>query len=299
MSLSRIQHTESPIEEIKYPGLDDFNVKIYLKRDDLLPGILSGNKARKLYFNIHHYFESGFKSIVTIGGAYSNHLLAMSKVCREMGIPLTVLVRGEEPEKLSEVLEMCLINGAKIVWIDRASFRKRYLHEQIFHWLKSESLVHPALWVPEGGNNEFGALGCQRIIEEINRPFDYFCLPCGTGSTMAGCLRLLNNRAYCIGISVLKMGYGMRMNVAQLSDRLQSQNRHWHIEKGFHFGGYAKVTEGLTEFRKNVHDISNGSWLPDLTYNSKAFFGVIESVKSGVIAPGSTIVYLVTQSSSN
>lgn len=282
----------SPLESVSHPLLNNRGLSLYLKRDDLIPGILSGNKFRKLLWNLREMKRLGCTGILTPGGAWSNHLLAVSRAGAACGFRTTALVRGENPKQLSPVLEECLGNGMKIRWLDRSEYRNRDNPSAIAGWLRSCDVG--TWWVPEGGSNIHGVLGARSIPQEIQTPFDYLCLPSGTGGTLAGCIAGCARRAYTIGFPVMKGGEFLYKPVNNWLEKLGITNTGWHLDTRFHFGGYAKSTTELDYFISEISD--RLGFQPDKVYNAKALFGLFTLIREGHFPPGTRIVYIVTQS---
>lgn len=284
----------SPIEEIMIPDFQSRGVRLLLKRDDKIPGILNGNKYRKLRLNLLNAREEGYQSLATCGGAYSNHLLALSVAGKEFGFDTFGFVRGEEPKKRSSVLKKCEKNGMVISWVGRAQYRMRESPEFPISWMAD--ICEDAYWVPEGGTNKLAVASCSHIVDEIDEDFDYLCLPCGTGGTFAGCLSSLVNRAYGIGIPVLKGGEYLTGEIKKWLSIMGVNNNSWHLDARFHFGGFAKTSNALVDFAERFFKASNYTYKPDLVYNAKALYGVFQLVREGAIPQGAKVIYLVTQS---
>ena len=157
-NLNNIFSLPSKLEllDLSYWGVN--NHTVYVKRDDQIHAIVSGNKWRKLKYNLQHYFSGSYNGIVTFGGAYSNHILATSYVADKCSIPLSLIIRGDRPKVLSSTLKACKKLGANLHFVSREDYRKKE-HQRIF--FKEQ---YPNFFlIPEGGANRFGREGCGRI----------------------------------------------------------------------------------------------------------------------------------------
>ena len=68
----------SPVHQIKNKLFDEQGLEVFIKRDDLIHPIISGNKWRKLKYVLQQARTENKNHLVTFGGAYSNHLLAVA-----------------------------------------------------------------------------------------------------------------------------------------------------------------------------------------------------------------------------
>lgn len=291
---SLVKGHPSPTEELTSSFFKNRGIRFLLKRDDKIPGVLNGNKFRKLRLNLINARSERYGRLATCGGAYSNHLLAVSKAGNEFGFETFGFVRGEEPAKRSPVLMECEGNGMNISWVSRGQYRMKDNLEIPMEWMAN--VCSDAYWIPEGGTNQLAVNSCKEIVGEITEDFDFICMPCGTGGTFAGCLSGLKNRGYGIGIPVLKGGEYLTFEIKKWLGRVGVENRFWHLDSRFHFGGFAKTNRELEAFVENFYSLSSGAYKPDLTYNAKALFGVLQLIQEMAIPSGSTVIYVVTES---
>tara|TARA_B100000965_G_C19563006_1_gene745453 strand:+ start:1255 stop:1776 length:522 start_codon:yes stop_codon:yes gene_type:complete len=168
----------SPLNKLDLSNFG-INNEVYIKRDDLIHPIVSGNKWRKLKHNISYVKSSNFKGVISQGGAYSSHIQALSYVCYLKGIKCVLIIRGEEPKEKNDILNQCLKYGAKLHFCSRANYSKN-------EWIndfKNEN--YPSFFlIPEGGANEYGIKGCRDIIDEIKIDFDEIYCEVGSGATL-------------------------------------------------------------------------------------------------------------------
>lgn len=281
----------SEVELCHYSGFEKWGIRVWLKRDDHIHGELSGNKFRKLRWNLRHIQEMGYRSILTIGGAWSNHLLAVSIAGRQFGLKTIGLVRGEEPRIRNPILSRCVANGMEVEWLDRETYRNRADPRAVGEWLIR--IGGGAYWLPEGGSNKLSLLGAREIVDEIPIKFDYLCVPCGTGGTMAGCIWGSLGRGYVIGFPVMRNGQFLRNDIRSYLRSVNVNQTSWRLEDRFHFGGYARWTNRLRDFQHRF--AAETGFCPEWVYTAKALFGLETLCRERAIPEGSTVIYIVTQ----
>jgi 1-aminocyclopropane-1-carboxylate deaminase/D-cysteine desulfhydrase-like pyridoxal-dependent ACC family enzyme len=265
----------TPLQEITLAG-----VRLLVKRDDLIHPLVPGNKWRKLKYNLAAARAAGHDTLLTFGGAYSNHIHAVASAGKLFGFHTIGVIRGEEHLPHNEVLRHAVDCGMTLTYVDRAAYRHK---EALF-----AEFADRAYLLPEGGTNDLAVRGCAELVAEIDEPFDYLCCPVGTGGTLAGVVVGLAGRAHAVGFSVLKGGGFLRDTVRTLvGDR-----DNWSIELDYHFGGYARETAELRAF---VDDFTATHGIPlDHVYTGKMMYGVVDQIRAGRFAPGTTIVAVHT-----
>jgi 1-aminocyclopropane-1-carboxylate deaminase len=241
---------------------------------------VESNKPRKLKYNLLAAAHEGHHTLVTFGGAYSNHLRATAQAGRLHGFATIGLVRGEQRLPLNPVLRFATEQGMQLTYVDRAAYRRKEVPPGLpEHYL-----------IPEGGSNELAVQGCAELGEELD--FDVVTVPVGTGGTLAGLAAgLPHGRA--LGFSVLKGGDFLRDDVAALQRRTFGATRgRWSIETGFHFGGYAKTPPQLMDF-VDAFEASHGLRL-DPIYTGKMMFGLATLIEQGAFSQRERICALIT-----
>ena len=284
----RLRFPPSPTRDIaKRLGIDSAQVGLLLNRDDLIDFEITGNKYRKLKYNCGEIARLGFPLVVTVGGAYSNHLLAMAVAGARFGFSTVGLVRGEEHLPLNEILAEASRRGMSIRYIDRSRYRDRN-SDRFLHWIHDE-YGPDCFYVPEGGSNCLGLKGAGEIVAEITDPFDVICCSCGTGGTLAGIVTALPPQARAIGFSVLKGGEFLFSDVQRLLASCgQVASGPWEINTEFHFGGFAKQPQELLDF---VADFAAWTGIDlDPVYEGKMMFGLLAMIRRGDFPSGTTIV---------
>ena len=282
-----------------YASLDsldchDLGVRLQVLRLDSYCPDMSGNKLFKLKYNIIEALERGCQQVVSFGGAYSNHIHALAMAGQVYGIKTIGIIRGEKTEPLNPTLADAQAAGMTLLYISREEYRLRD-HPEYLRKLKDR--YAPCMLIPEGGSNSFGMKGCGEILDHIHHhigmDYDFLALPCGTGATMAGLLCALPEGKRIIGFSVLKAGDHLEREVLGfLKDLAVKHKVQWHIEQGYHCGGYARVNQALASFVEDFEARHNISL--DHIYTGKCFFGLFDLIRKKTIPEGSRIVAIHT-----
>jgi 1-aminocyclopropane-1-carboxylate deaminase len=277
-----IQLPPSPLQQINDPILKDFPVKLYIKRDDLIHPEITGNKWRKLKYNLIEAREKGYNSLMTFGGAFSNHIYATSAAGKEFGFETTGLIRGEELTPTSnEILMFSKINGMNLIFMPRLNYGFK---DKISREYKKDFYV-----IPEGGSNEFCIKGVVEMMDEIYAEItpDYVCVAAGTGGTLAGIATGLRGETEALGFAVLKDKGLLYPAVARLTDA------EFDITTEYIFNNYGKTTpelmEFIMEFEKRNPDIKL-----EQVYTGKMMYGVYDMIQKGEFKENSTICVIHT-----
>ncbi len=262
----------SPVEQVHDERL---SVRLFLKRDDLIHPDLPGNKWRKLKYNLAAAREQGHDTLLTFGGAYSNHLRATAAAGHLFGFHTIGIVRGEEHLPLNPVLRFAVERGMKLSYVDRSAYRLKQPPPGDYYL------------IPEGGTNSLAVKGVAELAAELD-PYDYVCVAVGTGGTLAGLAHgLKTGRA--LGFAVLKGGEFLNDAVAEL---LPEPRDNWAIDTSFHFGGYAKRPPELLAF---VEDFRSRHGIAlDPIYTGKMMYGIYALDARGFFAPGATVCAVIT-----
>lgn len=276
----------SPIHPLKSPLLEQKGLRLLIKRDDLIHPIVSGNKWRKLQFNLEEAIRQGHSTVVSFGGAYSNHIHALAEAAPAYGLKAIGVIRGEAPTVYSSTLVFAQAKGMTLSFIDREHYKEK--NSPIFiENLRAQ--YGPIYLIPEGGANANGAKGCEAIVQELPQDYDVVCVACGTGTTLAGMVNALPLGKKAIGFSALKGGAFLENDVSTL---LTQPSLHWRIETQYSFGGYAKWTPELITF---IAKFEEEHQVPlEHVYTGKLFYGLIELIKKDHFLPGTTIVAIHT-----
>lgn len=285
---SLISYTSPPIQEVKAGFLEEAGVRLLVRREDLNHPFVSGNKWWKLKYNLARASALGVDTLLTVGGAYSNHVYSVAAAAHALGLKSIGVIRGEEALPLNATLRFATERGMTIHYISRQAFREKSAPEFVERLREQYGSFY---FIQEGGTNELAVQGCrelgERLMNEVE--FDIVCLPVGTGGTLAGIVHALRRNQQAIGFSVLKNGGFLEEEVRKwLSPGV---NASWRIETAFDFGGYAKTTQELREFIR-FQEVTNQLPL-DPVYTAKTLYGILELVRRGEIR-SKTILMLHT-----
>ena len=279
-----IQLPPSPLQLIDDPLLKDYSVKLYIKRDDLIHPEITGNKWRKLKYNLIEAREKGFKSLMTFGGAFSNHIYATSAAGKEFGFETTGIIRGEELTATSnEILMFSKINGMDLIFLPRLNYGFK---DKITRQYKDDFYV-----IPEGGSNEFAIKGVVEMMDEIYAEItpDVVCVAAGTGGTLAGIITGLRGETKALGFAVLK-DKGLMYNFVS---KLLTVEKEFNIINDYIFGNYGKTTLELIKFIIEFEK-RNPSIKLEQVYTGKMMFGVYDMIQKGKFKEGTTICVIHT-----
>ena len=278
---------KSIIQKITLPGVELFN-SVFIKRDDLIHPQISGNKWRKLKHNIREAQRIGHNTIITFGGAYSNHIYATAAAGKLFGFDTIGIIRGEEHLPLNGTLSFARNNGMKIVYLNRTDYRRR--NETEFQKRMAAEYGYPYI-VPEGGTNKLALKGVAEIYDEINFEFDVICSAVGSGGTLAGLISRSKKMHRVIGFTALKNADYLRGIISALVEEGSDKTfRNWELKLDYHFGGFAKITRGLIVFM-NEFERLNGIEIEPI-YTAKMLFGLKEMIAAGNIKAGERVVVL-------
>lgn len=287
---SKLKALPTPIVKLESSFLKNHKISLYVKRIDLIHPHISGNKWFKLYYNLLEAENLGKNTLLTFGGAYSNHIYATAAAGNEYGFNTIGIIRGEEYLPLNPTLKFAEDCGMDIHYINRTQYRNK---AKVVYITELKNTFGDFYLLPEGGTNSLSVKGCSEIIGKIDIDFDYICTPCGTGGTLAGLIFGLNSRCKAIGFSVLKGGEFLINDVKNLLYNYKiNQYNNWEIKFDYHFGGYAKITKELIDFVK-VFEKNYGISIEPI-YTGKMLFGIFDMVKNNYFQKKSTIIALHT-----
>jgi 1-aminocyclopropane-1-carboxylate deaminase len=281
--------------ELKKPELTQLNdslfeekkVKVYVLRLDIIHPFISGNKWYKLKYNIEESKRLGADYVVTFGGAYSNHIVATAAAGKEFGIKTIGIIRGEELHpKSNRVLQFASRCGMKLIFVSREDYRlfkqnKDAITDRLIYELRTTS--SELFIIPEGGSNEFALKGCEEIVNKIPNDFDYILAACGTGMTLAGIIKNLNQNQKAIGISVLHGEDFLEKDIREWSKRSD-----FKMSYDYCFGGYAKSNAELQTFCNEFFFKHRIKIEP--IYTGKLFFGLYDLIQKDFFQKAKTIV---------
>ncbi|MFI5794719.1 1-aminocyclopropane-1-carboxylate deaminase/D-cysteine desulfhydrase [Streptomyces sp. NPDC051677] len=284
----------SPLQDVADDRFERHGVQLLLKRDDLIHPELIGNKWRKLAPNLE---RAAGRTILTFGGAYSNHLRATAAAGRLLGLPTVGVVRGDElaGRPLNPSLARCAADGMRLHFVDRSTYRRKTEPEVLERLLEAAG-AEDAYVVPEGGSNAAAVRGCRALGEELrdHGGVDVAALACGTGGTLAGLAAGLGPGRRALGIPVLKGGFlGEEIRALQ-EEAFGGRRGEWLLDERFHFGGYARVPPELDAF---AEDFERRHGVPvERLYVAKSLYALVVLADEGAFPRGTRLAAVVTGS---
>ncbi len=276
----------SVLTKIDDPFLENHRVNLWLKRDDLLHPVISGNKWRKLKYNLDEALSSGADTLISMGGAYSNHLHALAYSGKILKVKTIGIIRGERPAQFTTTLLDMQNWGMELRFISRADYRR---YRNYKHWQDYPELIPNGYWLPEGGANNLALKGVTELADEIDIPYDTLCVACGTGATLAGLITAVSGKKPILGFAALKNATFLESDVQSL---LKSRFDNWEIFHDYHFGGFAQLKPTLLEFMDQFERLTSIPIEP--IYTGKMLYGLYELVGKGYFKPGQRIIALHT-----
>lgn len=267
-------------------NLPNKNVELYVKREDAIHPFVSGNKYRKLKYNLLEAEKLGLKTLVTFGGAYSNHIAAVAAAGRLFGFKTIGIIRGEElwtEIDSNPTLSFAKQHGMTFKFVTREVYRRK-TSEDFIATLKAEfgDYYH----VPEGGTNALAVKGCEEILTESDFDFDYVCSAVGTGGTISGLINCSKPRQQVLGFPALK-GDFLKTDISKFA-----KQTNWELITDYHFGGYAKINAELVAF---INRFNADYHMPlDPVYTGKMLFGIFDLIGKGFFPQGSKILAIHT-----
>lgn len=274
------------------PVARQHHVRLLLWRDDLVHPLLPGNKWRKLKYNLLEAQRQGHSTLLTFGGAFSNHIAAVATAGRLHGLRTIGVIRGEETYPLNPTLARAATDGMRLHYLDRTSYRRKqepaFLEEIL-------AQTGPAYVIPEGGSNALALPGCAELVTELAActSFDHLCVACGTGGTLAGLLTGLAPHQRAVGVAVLKGGSFLQDDIDALTRSGQGRvYSNYEVRTEYHLGGYARFSAELMQFIaafQKRHGV-----LLDPIYTGKLLYGVLDLIEQGYFAAGSMVVAVHT-----
>lgn len=292
-----------PLQEINSEIARRAGVDLYVLRLDLMHPLVNGNKWFKLKYNLLEAKEKNFTTLLTFGGAYSNHIYATAAAGNLFGFRTIGVIRGEERLPLNPTLSFAVQQGMQLVYLNREMYRQRNTPalEEYLQQRFGEVFI-----IPEGGSNLNGVRGCTEIIANAMPmagyayTFDHICVACGTATTLAGIALSLHEGQRAIAFPVLKNGAFLAQEIESLLTNYLTSDlptpytspASWELVCDYHFGGYTKVNNELLLFSQQFTQ-EHGVPL-DYVYTAKMFYGVMDLLKQGFFCKGHSLLLVHT-----
>ncbi len=284
-----LRYAETPLVKIPFEEAENRGVTILVKREDLNHPAVSGNKWWKLKYNLEEAQRLGQRTLLTFGGAFSNHIYATAAASKELGFKSIGIIRGEKVLPLNPTLSFAKNCGMKLHFVSRETYRTK-TDQQFIDQLRND--FGDFYLIPEGGTNALAIRGCSAFAREKIQPIKstHVCVAVGTGGTLAGIVSGLPDETKVVGFSVLKDGFFLMEEIKSLVSPVAKSN--WKIQTDYHFGGYARQTPELIQFIRQMKQAYN---LPlDPIYTGKMVFGVCDLLTKGFFTTGSRVLLLHT-----
>ena len=266
--------------------LKNTSVKLFIRREDLIHPFVSGNKFRKLKYNLLEAKNQKKTTLLTFGGAFSNHIAATAFAGKQNGFNTIGIIRGDElASKINEnpTLKFAQENGMVFEFVSREAYRLKESDDFIENLKNNYGDFYV---IPEGGTNDLAVKGCEEILKEDDSFFDFICSSIGTGGTISGIINSALPHQKVLGFPSLKGDF------LQKDIRKFAHKENWTLISDYHFGGYGKVSIELIEFINSFYQENS---IPlDPIYTGKMVFGVIDLIHQGYFPENSKILMIHT-----
>jgi 1-aminocyclopropane-1-carboxylate deaminase len=278
-------------QQVVLKNISEFGVSIYMKREDQIHPFISGNKYRKLKYNILKADELNKQTLLTFGGAYSNHISAVAFAGKEFDFNTIGIIRGDElgqdlDKTLNQNITLHLAHehGMIFKFVSRSDYRSKHTDEFIED-LKKE--FGDFYLVPEGGTNKLAVKGCEEILKPEDDAFDMICCAIGTGGTISGLINSEKKDQKVLGFPALKEDF-----LHKEIEKWTIEDKSWSLIRDYHFGGFGKVNSELITFINNFKEETS---IPlDPIYTGKMMYGIVDMIKKGNFKKGTKILAIHT-----
>lgn len=286
-----LETKNSSIQKVNFSEIENSQVSVFIKREDELHPFISGNKYRKLKYNLEEAALLKKETLLTFGGAYSNHIAATAAAGFEHNFKTIGVIRGDELAtnidfvlNKNPTLKFAAEHNMQFHFVSRKAYRNKTTPEFIAD-LKEK--FGDFYLVPEGGTNKFAIKGCEEILTDSDKEYDVICSSVGTGGTISGIINATKKHQKVIGFPALK-GYFLQNEIK----KWVTKNKNWSLNTNYHFGGYAKVSEELITF---INKFKQETKIPlDPVYTGKMIFGLVTLIKKGYFEKGTKILAIHT-----
>jgi 1-aminocyclopropane-1-carboxylate deaminase/D-cysteine desulfhydrase-like pyridoxal-dependent ACC family enzyme len=278
-------------QQIILSELKEFDVSLYLKREDKIHPYISGNKYRKLKYNILQAKEQNSRMLLTFGGAYSNHISAVAFAGKKYGFKTIGIIRGDELQvnfkkvlEQNETLKTAYENGMQFKFVSRTVYRNKNTKEFIDELQKEFGDFY---LIPEGGTNRLAVKGCEEILKPEDKNFDVICCAIGTGGTISGLINSATAKQTVLGFPALKGDF-----LGKEIEKYTIQNNNWSLITDYNFGGFAKINLDLINF---INRFKLETTIPlDPIYTGKMMYGIVDIIKNNFFKKGINILAIHT-----
>ena len=276
-------------QHIVLPELEAKNYQLFIKREDQIHPLVSGNKFRKLKYNLKEALDQKKTTLLTFGGAFSNHILATAIAGKSTGFKTIGIIRGDELgvdlEKTfasNSTLRNASKHGMQFDFVSRETYRNKTSIEFTEILQKKYGDFY---CIPEGGTNSLAVKGCEEILTKEDSQFDYICSCVGTGGTISGIINNAKDHQKVLGFPVLK-GDFLENEILKYAKKQEN----WELNNDYHFGGYGKYSDELIHF---INRFKSQTDIPlDPIYTGKMMFGVLDMINKKRFPNGSKILII-------
>ncbi len=273
----------SPVSQIHTPQLDRKNIQLFIKRDELIHPVIQGNKWRKLKYNLQAAIEQGHHTLLSFGGAYSNHIHALAKASQLCGLNSIGIIRGEEADNLSPTLQDVRQWGMQLEFISRADYRDKTDPDFIESLHKTYGDFY---LIPEGGDNQLARKGCAELLDELEEDYDMICCEVGSGTMLSALIEHNPSPDTAFtGFVVMKNPQLDQSINKTLPNNCPTQ---WQLNHDYHFGGFARTSETLNRFIQHFKTAHKIQLEP--VYSGKMLYGIFDMIEQGNIKHNSRVL---------
>jgi len=262
------------------------SIKIFIRREDLIHPIVSGNKYRKLKYNLQFAKTENYSKLLTFGGAFSNHIAAVAFAGKELGFETVGVIRGDE-------LESKMFENPTLKFAHNCGMKFDFISREAYRFKESDSFMEKLIekhqnfyLIPEGGTNDLAIKGCEEILNSQDAKFDFICCAIGTGGTISGIINSSKSNQKVLGFSALKGDFLYK------DIRKFAKNTNWDIISDYHFGGYGKVSLELIQFINSFDE--EYQILLDPIYTGKMVYGIFDLINKNYFPKNSKILIIHT-----
>ncbi len=275
---------DNPIESIHLPKAE---IQLSVLREDLNHPFISGNKLRKLKYNLIQAKKENKNTLLTFGGAYSNHIYATAAAGKEFGFKTIGVIRGEElaHKTLNPTLQFAKDCGMELFFVSRSQYREK--NNEAFQTQLKQQFGQNFHLLPEGGTNELAVKGCEEILSSRTDTFDFICAAVGTGGTLSGLIRATKPHQKVLGFPALKKSDFLHSDIQKYSSKTN-----YDFINAYHFGGYGKFSPELLSFVTEFNKTHNIPLEP--VYTGKMMYGLFDLIQKNYFAPNSKILAIHT-----
>ncbi|MFD2588374.1 1-aminocyclopropane-1-carboxylate deaminase/D-cysteine desulfhydrase [Croceitalea marina] len=271
-------------QKIDLALLREKEITLFIKREDAIHPIISGNKYRKLKYNIKEAKLLGNDTLLTFGGAYSNHIAATACVGKEYGFKTIGIIRGEELSgkwESNPTLALAKEQGMHFHFVSRENYREK---EEPYFRNELQKNFGSFYTIPEGGTNDLAVKGCEEILTDKDKGFNVICSCVGTGGTLAGLSNSAAQNQTILGFPALK-GDFLKNDIRKFA-----KNENWKLISDYHFGGYAKINANLVAFINNFKRETKIQLDP--IYTGKMVYGLFDLIAKDYFQKGTKILLI-------